>query len=611
MKNRRIIAILGGLNILVIALFLVPYTNATYPMVGNDFRLFLSRLIDTHLHYKVNGFSIQWYTPSFGGGLPAYPNPLQMQFSLTQLLTWFTNPWNAVLASSVLYAIIGYLVAFYFLRNVLELRSLSAILGAVFFIGNGFFVERVVIGHVNFITFPLIIIPIYAMLNSKLPRWLAGALISLTVAVLVYSGGVYIGVIGLLAALIILPIAYFLKPSLISWKKIWPVLAWGGVLTFLLCGSKLYATSAYMKNFTREVQDQYTVSWYIGVGGLIAQLAGVMTALPFLKLIGKSSLVFVVRLGKWTGTPYSFWELDSSLSPALILLLVIGAWKALFRKPRIDQKGILKKIIAGLCLILAVVLTVEFSIAKGFLFTELRTLPVLQSLHANTRFASALILPLAILGAKVFNDWSDRVGSAKKTILAFVFIDSLALLALWSYYLLPMDVQQRVFDVRSLTVTYQLIAAGETFPVKTIVPDMNDYEVFTLQASNTTRHYEPLFRDNNEYFHPLVHAGSVYEIDNGYYNFTNPTGYVFPQVNGTQIYERISVSDRDKLDDFLNRHQPEWKLPLTQNVLDWTAGLILILEICAVCIFLVRKWLLRRFFHLPLRFWRRLLGRTR
>lgn len=608
MKSGRNIAILGGLNILAISVFLVLYSNATYPLVGHDFRLFLSRVIDTHLHYKVNGFSIQWYTPSFGGGLPAYPNPLQMQFSLTQLLTWFTNPWNAVLVSSVIYAVVGFVVAFYFLRDVLGFTPLSAILGSVFFIGNGFFIERVVIGHVNFITFPLIIIPVYAILNPKLPRWLAGVLVSLTAAVLVYSGGVYIGVVGGLAVLIILPLVYFLKPSLISWRKIWPVLAWGGVLTILLCGSKLYATSAYMQNFAREVRDQYTVNWYTGLGGLIAQLGGTMTALPFLKLIGKSSLVFVVRLQAWTGTPYSFWELDSSLSPALLLLLVLGAWTALIRKPNPDVKNIFKKTIAGLCLITAVVLTVEFSIAKGFLFNELSTLPVLKSLHANTRFTAAFILPLAILGAKIFSDWSEKVKSTKKTIIAFVLIDGLALVTLWGYYLLPMVVQQRFFEIESLTETYRRISAGETFPVKTIVPDMNDYEVFIYQASNVTRHYEPLFRDQNELFHPLVHAGSVYDISNGYFNFTNPTGYVFPEVNGTQMYELISVSDRGKLDDFLNRRQPEWKLPLTQIILDWAAGLTLILVICAVCIFLVGKWLSRQLRRTPLLVWCRLTG---
>ena len=71
------------LNILIIAYFLIRYTGATYPLVGSDYRLFIPRLIDSLLHYKVNGFSVQWYTPSFGGGLPAYPNPLQMQFSIS------------------------------------------------------------------------------------------------------------------------------------------------------------------------------------------------------------------------------------------------------------------------------------------------------------------------------------------------------------------------------------------------------------------------------------------------------------------------------------------------------------------------------------------------
>ena len=41
--------------------------------------------------------------------------------------------------------------------------------------------------------------------------------------------------------------------------------------------------------------------------------------------------------------------------------------------------------------------------------------------------------------------------------------------------------------------------------------------------------------------------------------------------------------------DFVNRRQPDWKLPLIQIVLDWVAGLTFILEIFAGCIFLARK----------------------
>src|SRR5262245_38266301 len=84
------------LNLVVIAVFLVHYMNRAYPMVGHDFSYFIPRLIDTHLHYRINGLAIQWYTPSFGGGLPAYANPQHIQFSLPQFLLFVFNPWHAI-----------------------------------------------------------------------------------------------------------------------------------------------------------------------------------------------------------------------------------------------------------------------------------------------------------------------------------------------------------------------------------------------------------------------------------------------------------------------------------------------------------------------------------
>jgi len=142
MKQRILNITLIALNILVIVLFIVQYTSATYPMVGHDYRLFVPRLIDSHLYYKINGFGIEWYTPYFGGGLPAYPNPLQMQFSLPQLFTFFVNPWIAILASTAIYIAVGFLAAFLLLRDVLGFKPLPAILGSSFFVANGFVIEQ-------------------------------------------------------------------------------------------------------------------------------------------------------------------------------------------------------------------------------------------------------------------------------------------------------------------------------------------------------------------------------------------------------------------------------------------------------------------------------------
>jgi len=587
MKYRNLYYALIALNILVIIFFIVQYTGATYPLVGSDYRLFGPRLLDTLLHYRVNGFSIEWYTPSFGGGLPAYPNPLQMQFSFQQLFTFFVNPYIAILVSSLVYIIAGFWVTFLLLRDVLEFRPFSAILGAGFFVANGFFIERLVVGHADKITFPLIVIPVFALFYRKIPAWLAGILISFTGAILLNSGGVYIGFMCLFTTIVTIPIIYFLKPVLFNFKKIAQVVIWGGILTILLCGSKLYAITTYMQTFPRPVEDHYFVSLSSSIIGGVFQLIGVMTSLPFLKLIGKSSLDFVVRLTKWTGTPYGFWEVDSSISPALIILLIYGIWTVLFHKPHLDNKrNLSSKVIAGICLIISVAFVFQISTARGFMFDTVKEWPLFKSLRTNTRFIASFILPLAILGVQAFDHWM-KGKSVGRTISGFVFLNGLFLATLWAYYLLPMSTQGRNFDITIISRTYGKIQAGNTFPVQRIIPAMNDYEVFEAQASNTTHHYDPLLGPTS--FLPLVHEGSVFDIQNGYYNMTDPTGYVFPKQNNSKLFSLIPVSDYKKLIEFLNRRQPDWKLPLIQIVLDWAAGLTFILIVLAVILYAFRE----------------------
>jgi hypothetical protein len=509
-----------------------------------------------------------------------------MQFSFQQLFTFFANPYIAILASSALYITVGFWITFLLMSKVLELKPFSAILGASFFVANGFFIERLVVGHADKITFPLIVIPIFALFYRKIPFWLAGILISITGAILLNSGGVYIGFMCFFSTIVTIPIFYFLKPALFNWKKLVFGVVWGGILTILLCGSKFYAIITFMQTFPRDVQDHYFVSLYSSIVGAVFQLIGVMTTLPFLKLVGKSSLVYVVRLTKWTGTPYGFWEVDSSISPALIILLIYGVWTVLVHKPHFDKRDLLKKAIAGICLIVSVIFVFQFSTARGFLFDAVKGWPLIKSLRTNTRFIASFVLPLAILGVKGFDYWI-KGKSGSRTISAFVFLNGLSLVSLWGYYLLPMRVQGRTYDITSIMGTYTKIQAGETFPVNKIIPDMNDDAVFTAQASNVTHHYDPLLGENS--FLPHVHEGSVFDIQNGFYNMTDPTGYVFPKENNSKLFSLIPVSDYIKLVDFLNRRQPDWKLPLIQIILDWTAGLTFILIVVGVIFYAFRK----------------------
>jgi len=390
----------------------------------------------------------------------------------------------------------------------------------------------------------------------------------------------------LFTVLVAFPLLYFLKSDLFSWRKILPVFGWGTLLTILLCGSKLYPVATYMQNFPRVIEDHYYVSLSSGISGAILQLVGVMSALPFLKLVGKSALVLVVRLANLTGSPYGFWEMDSSISPALVLLLLYGAWISLRQKPKYDKNELIGKGIAGICLIFSVILVFQFSTARGFLFEHLKVLPVFESLRTNTRFISAYVLPLSIIGAKIFDHWMSGK-SRPQIITGFALMNGISLISLWAYYLLPVNVQFRDFDIYSVLDTYKGIQAGETYPVNKIIPAMNDYEVFEAGASNVTHHYDPLLGENS--FRPLVHEGSVFDLTDGFYNMSDPTGYVFPSENNSHLFSLIPVSESKQLQDFINRRQPDWKLPLIQIILDWTSGLTFILIFPAIIFYLLKK----------------------
>ena len=102
MRAKKVRLIIAANLILIIGFYFV-YLSRSYPFIGHDYRYFVPRLLDTYLHYRLNGPVIQWYTPSFGSGLPAYPNPQHMQYSLPQILLAVVNPWLAILVSMAVF----------------------------------------------------------------------------------------------------------------------------------------------------------------------------------------------------------------------------------------------------------------------------------------------------------------------------------------------------------------------------------------------------------------------------------------------------------------------------------------------------------------------------
>jgi hypothetical protein len=371
-----------------------------------------------------------------------------------------------------------------------------------------------------------------------------------------------------------------IKPALLNWKKMLSIALLGGVLAILLCGSKVYAVYSFMQIFPRLEQDNYTTTLWTGLVSMIRQLLGTMVLAPFYQLVnGPHSIGFITDLVKSSGSGYDYWELDASLSPALLILLAGGALVFLIHKPDLKAPVNKKRLIAEVCLILAIWLVIEFNLTKGIIYPMIRNLPGLSSLRGNVRYICAFIFPLAVVGAVIFDNWTKNWKSKTSVLIVFLLLDGIALGSLLAYRSVPTQNLMYVCDYRPILDTYNKIRyQGETFPVKYVIPNADPWSVFEENATNLIDPFNVQFNPLKGGFGPALHAGSVYTIDNGYYNLIDPTGYLFPQSNGSSLYERIPVTEKSQFLDFINRRQPNWKIPRRQKVLNWTALITLIAE---------------------------------
>jgi hypothetical protein len=591
MKKNIWIIVLIVANLAAIIWVVIRFLNLSYPIVGHDYSLTIPTMLDAYLHYHLNGISIEWYTPTIGGGVPVFPDPNNGQFSILALLQLLVNPWLAVIVSSAIYIILGGIASYYLFRHVLKLHWTSSILGMVFFSANGFEIERIAVGHLGYHIYPLIAILLVALMDTSMRDWVAGLLFSVVMAMLVYGSGYFIIVVFGFVSLIAFPLVYLYNPALISWKRTGLVLAWAAVGTLLLTASKLAAVYAFIRFFPREIADNYKIIGPVqGLFGIVLQLMGTMNTTPLFWLMGVDTKYLTAYIVAASGAEYGLWELDMSLSPVLFGIIVIGFYSFLRR----TRKPILaltkdKKWIAFIFLIFSIWLTIEFILAKGLIYPWLRRLPILGSLHVNPRFTLAFLFPLAILAAIIYNRWISG-WSSRKSIPVFIGINLLTLLPLLTYLTLPGRLQQRNYDITDSYKIYNDMQAGDDFTITAIESQLTNTQALERRVSNLAP-YDPIFGYSLENFRPEIKPGSIWEITDGYYNMTNPSGYVFPEVNHTRLFERIPVSQKGQLEAFAAHRQPDWKIPLYQQILDWVSGI----SFCSVILILILYGISRAF----------------
>jgi hypothetical protein len=444
-----------------------------------------------------------------------------------------------------------------------------------------------IVGHVNFQTFPLLPLITLALFSSSLPAIVPAIAIALIMASVIYGAGFYIFVIFVLSLAVAIPALYLHNNKIFNFRRLILITLLATLFFFLLAGSKILAVFSFMRFFPRQISDYYPVSTLQGLLAMARQLLGVMGLVPLRILRGQNVNTLRTYYSGAFKTDYGVWEFDTALTPIVWIFLAYGVlFHPYPRRPSFTTtfRNLGKWSAAGI-LLFAVWLVIEFTLAKGLMYPILQKLPILSSLHVNVRFASALIFPLAILGAYC----SEKV-TAKHAFLSkpipFILITILALAPILFYFSFNKDLWQRWFNLNSSLESYRTIQDGQIPPVKFII---NSHDLNLLPDSSNLYMFEPVFGYINEDFRPKVQSGPVDDVQNDYFNMTNPASLVFPEENQLLLFERISTADRSKLQDFINRRQPDWKRPVIQSLMDRVAEISIIIFSLILVSFLFKR----------------------
>ena len=589
--RKKLILVLSGIVILLcyhlIFFRLFPNRNG---LLGEDFSLFLPRLLDGYIWAKNNSaFTVPWFTPSFCGGEPAYPDPQNIYFTIPQAFTAYFNPLQSIYFAIVAMSAAGFTGTYFALRSVYQSSASSAMLGATLFLFNGFFIYRMAMGAIVFHSIMLFPWIVYFALkeNNKdtssmrvKDNLLNAIIIALIAAYWLNSGMVNVLVPLALSFLVIVlgrSINGNLKPEF--WKI--SIVA----LPFLLAlvASKLNADMAYLKYFNRSYYDlggtKYLVDgFYISFRSLFFPST-------------KSDLVYLLTNQKFFLGRHEF-EYGVTFVPLILLGIFFFQQNAQLKDwiRQVFQSKI--RLVSLVLIVLILLIPVLINYYQPDWNRLLKSLPILKNSSTLIRFNVMYILPVVILSALAFDKAIS--GGMVKILVATGFI--VLIIAINAFTDKGFYQKQR-YNPESINKSYAQIKKTGEIPTISYVgyieytnlfsnPDQISAD-FTFGISRL-RCYEPMFGYQLEAM-PLktLHQGPVTDVTAGTLNIKNPACYVFPKANGCVPGDHFKVSELNQAKKFTEYRPYDFVLPERQIIFNYITlaallGCLLLLAM-AIC----------------------------
>jgi hypothetical protein len=539
----------------------------------------LPHLYDGALWFRANGpLSVPWFTPSFCGGLPAYANPQDGYFSLTQALDLAIGPVAAIQATTVVFAGLGFLGFYRLVRDVFSGGWGAAVFAAGVFALNGFVLWRVVAGELAVHTFMLTPLVAWGTL-VPMPEAKRGALLARDTCVAGAAIGytIHAGAIDTLPLIVLSVVAIALVHGAVTsatreaagemFARFLGCLAVG----FALAAGKLAAMVAFLAHAAREP----------------AQVPGVRAARDLFELV-VIPLVAHPRMAHLDGAivnargPWNPAELELGVGPVPLALLGVGALvgpialaiRAVRGLPPGGAARAGRSLAWGLALALLLAVPLYLNVYDASLARVVTMLPLVRYERELFRLLSVFVPVVVLASAIVVDRLIDRRAQW------VVAIAAVALLLLGDR---SRDTERELEDAGGyspapIELAHQQLRENHFVPpIQAIAPlELNRVPAFPLgqTAAGVSPYpcYEPMFGHLLEHFPKNdLHAGPVTDVTERELNLLDAACFLFPGENGCVPGDRISAEEKDRFQRFRAHGPLAFVKPWWQRLADATS----------------------------------------
>lgn len=579
MNEKIIIAITFAWLITLYHLIFHHYFPLPNGNMGHDYAQFLPMLIDNYFWFMNNGvFSPPWFSPAFCGGQVNFADPQSMYYSLPQFLLFAgLPPIQAIYISVLAFASAGFW-GMYLLTKVRFKFSLGvALTCAAIFMFNGFFIYRMIVGHLTYQGFMLIPLITYFLLDktnitSQLSTWVAPITAGTLLAYWCLSGMLVITIPCLLSIFAIILI-YLLHNQNASWVLILKKFFIASIVGLSLSASKFVGALSLMEIFPRT---QYKLP---GFEGFINILKVFFNSLFF-------STHYADALNKplWKNNTLLRLPDEYAFGVTIIPLAIItiGLLIYILQRPpfKVSYSANVKKIAAALLIVASIPFLVNYYDPSWNAI--LKQIPVISATTSPLRWLLIYIFILIIFSG--FAQHAFKKARHIVSIICIIAIPILVLLENKHYY----DTQP--YAALALEKEFTSFMASKKQPMisnnimVTPTPSIRQNS-YLIQGANALNCYNPTYGYSLEKaeFKTLAVAPVLALMSPTTFNIRNPACIIYPKENNCKLWDNFSTDQIDSLEQFVT-YRP---FAFERSQLQKSADIISLMSVWLVTLFFV------------------------